>query len=263
MKLSTFLLCSYSILLFACQPGTPEDANAEQPVAGNPPAEGFNEAASDPEAIEIADQVMEAMGGRQAWDSTRYLTWNFFGNRTLLWDKQTGDVRIDSHRDSTVYLINIYDNTGKVKKNSSEMPADSLQKYTDRGKGIWINDSYWLVMPFKLKDSGVTLTYKGEDTIRGGSAADVLQLKFENVGNTPQNKYDVYVDKNSHLVKQWAYYKEAAMDTPNFITPWNDYKEYGSILLGGDRGDRDITEIKVLDEVPAEAFTSFDPITLK
>jgi hypothetical protein len=262
MRRSTLLLCLFLVILLACQPGPPENANSEQP-AGNPPAPGFNEASSDQKAIEIADQVMEAMGGRQAWDTTRYISWNFFGNRTLLWDKQTGDVRIDSHRDSTIYLINIYNNTGKVMQKGTEISADSLQKYVDRGRGIWINDSYWLVMPFKLKDSGVTLTYKGEDTIRGGNEADILQLQFENVGNTPQNKYDVYVEKNSHLVKQWAYYKDAAMDTPNFVTSWNDYKEYGSILLGGDRGERNITEIKVLDEVPAAAFTSFESITLK
>ena len=120
MKLSPILFCFYLSILFACQPSTPENANSEQPI-GNPPAEGFNEAGSDPEAIEIADQVMEAMGGRQAWDTTRYITWNFFGNRTLLWDKQTGNVRIDSHRDSTIYLINIYDNTGKVMMKGTEM----------------------------------------------------------------------------------------------------------------------------------------------
>lgn len=261
MKLSILLLWTSLIMLIACQSET-QEASTEQPY-GNPPAEGFNEAASDQKAIEIADAVMEAMGGRKAWDTTQYIYWNFFGNRALLWDKQTGNVRIESPRDSTIYLINIYDNTGKVMKNGEEIThTDSLQKYVDRGKGMWINDSYWLVMPFKLKDSGVTLTYKGEDTIMGGHAADVLQLHFKEVGNTPQNKYDVYVEKNSHLVKQWAYYREAAMDTPNFVTPWNDYQKHGSILLGGNRGERAITDIKVLEEVPAEAFTSFEPISM-
>ena len=261
MKSSPLLLWVSLIVLAACQPEA-QEASTEQPY-GNPPAEGFNEAASDQKAMEIADAVMEAMGGRKAWDTTRYITWNFFGNRTLLWDKQSGNVRIDSHRDSSVYLINIYDNTGRVMKNGEEIThPDSLQKYVDRGKGMWINDSYWLVMPFKLKDSGVTLTYKGEDTIAGGKPADVLHLRFENVGNTPQNKYDVYVEKSSHLVKQWAYYREADMDTPNFVTPWNDYQQHGSILLGGGRGGRAITNIKVLEEVPAEAFTSFEPLSM-
>ena len=47
--------------------------------AQNPPAKGFNAAGSDAKAVAIADQVMEAMGGRKAWDATRYITWNFLG----------------------------------------------------------------------------------------------------------------------------------------------------------------------------------------
>jgi hypothetical protein len=49
----------------------------------NPPAAGFDEAGSDAKAIQIADMAMEAMGGRKNWDKTRYIAWNFFGNRKL------------------------------------------------------------------------------------------------------------------------------------------------------------------------------------
>jgi hypothetical protein len=53
----------------------------------NPAAEGFNESASDAKAIAIADEVMQAMGGRKAWDKTRYLSWKFFSFRQLTWDR--------------------------------------------------------------------------------------------------------------------------------------------------------------------------------
>ena len=69
----------------------PQDAGAEE----NPPAEGFDLAGSDAEAIRIADRVMLAMGGREAWDSTRHLRWKFFGRRLHVWDKHTGDLRIE------------------------------------------------------------------------------------------------------------------------------------------------------------------------
>lgn len=225
----------------------------------NPPAEGFDLAGSDTAAIEIADKVMQAMGGRSAWDSTRYLSWNFFDIRSLLWDKQTGNVRIEVPGDSAVYLINIKEDTGSVMKKGRKIThPDSLAKYVEEGKKIWVNDSYWLVMPFKLKDTGVTLTYMGEDTLQAGGQADVLELQFEDVGFTPDNKYHVYVDKDEHLVKQWAYFPQAGMDTPRFITPWADYKKYGSILLSGDRGERDISNIQVMERVPDTAFTSMD-----
>ncbi len=62
----------------------------------NPPAPGFNLADSDPEAIRIADQVMEALGGRKNWDKTRYLKWNFFGKRRHTWDRYTGNYRLEA-----------------------------------------------------------------------------------------------------------------------------------------------------------------------
>jgi hypothetical protein len=244
-------------LSFGCATDKSDGSSSEKSV--NPHAEGFNVAGSDQAAVEIADKVMEAMGGRKSWDETRFLTWNFFGARTLWWDKLRGDVRIEMHRsDSTQILVNTFDGKGRVMKNGEELThPDSITFYLDRGKSIWINDSYWLFMPFKLKDSGVTLKYVGEDTTQTGSRSDVLELTFENVGNTPQNKYHVWVDRSDNLVKQWAYYRENVMDAPNFITPWADYQKYGKIVLAGDRGERDITEIAVLENIDKAFFEKF------
>ncbi len=229
--------------------------NAEE----NPPCEGFNMSGSDEKAIEIADKVMVAMGGRKNWDQERFFKWNFFGNRTLWWDKQNGDVRIQMHNaDSSIFLINIFDDSGKVFKNGAELAQpDSVAKYMKKAKGIWINDAYWLFMPFKLKDSGVTLTYVGEGKTESGIDADILQLTFENVGNTPQNKYHVWVDKSDNLVKQWAFYRENNMTEPNFINPWLAYTRHGYLLLSGDRGKRKITDIEVAEKMDEAIFTSF------
>jgi len=230
----------------------------------NPPAEGFNYENSDPEAIAIADNVMLAMGGRESWDQTHYLCWNFFGNRTLIWDKWTGDVRIDSHSDSVQYLLNIHSMEGRVMVKGVEITdTDSLQKLVDRGKQIWINDSYWLVMPYKLKDSGVTLKYLREDTTAIGIESDVLGLTFENVGVTPENHYEVWVDKETSMVQQWAYYRNDTVSAPNMLTPWDDWEQHGDIMLSGNRGDgRLLSDIIVLNDCPENTFTSFDPVDL-
>ncbi len=265
-RILVFLLAPF--LFIACQPGqTTEEQTAEIDGVGlayaNPPAEGFNESASDEKAIAIADSVMQAMGGRKAWDTTQYVSWNFFGARTLLWDKQSGDVRIEVPRDSAIYLINVDSDQGKVAMGGEEITdTDSLTKYIERGKSIWINDSYWLFMPFKLKDSGVTLTYVGEDTIQGGESAEVLELRFEGVGVTPQNKYQVYVDPNDYMVTQWAFYPTVEMDTPRFMTPWAEYEKYGSLMLSGDRGERNITDIEVMETIPEGTFSNLEEFQL-
>lgn len=249
-------------LIAACQSSNEGEVAATSAVAeSNPAAEGFNEEQSDAKAIEWADKVMMAMGGRRSWDTTRYFHWNFFGRRTLLWDKQEQRVRIDSPGDSTIYLVNLADGTGKVKRGEVVFEnADSLATYLDRGRRIWINDSYWLVMPFKLKDSGVTLKYVGQDTTLEGKTAEVLSLTFEEVGVTPQNKYLVYIDPTSELVCQWDFYTNADDEAPRFAMPWKSYQTYGDLKLSGDRGKPQLSEIAVFEHVPDQAFASFDPI---
>ena len=232
---------------------------AQSRKSANPPAPGFDMAGSDPKAVQIADAVMAAMGGRKAWDDTHLIAWNFFGFRKLVWDKWTGTVRVDNLRDDQTVLLNINTDKGRVFRDGKELTEpDSVAKYVKAGKAAWINDSYWLVMPFKLKDSGVTLKYLGDTTAtKDGKPADLIQLTFKGVGVTPDNKYHVWVDKQSHLVTQWAHYPKYTDETPRFTLPWSDYQKHGSILLSGERGDRDLTEIMVFSGLPGEVFSDF------
>ncbi len=225
----------------------------------NPPAPGFNAAASDAAAVSIADEVMQAMGGREAWDGTACLAWNFFGARTLVWDKKAGLCRIEWLKRPQKVIVNLNDGTGKVMLNGVEQThPDSLAKYLDTGKKVWINDAYWLVMPFKLKDSGVTLKYLGDGKTEKGEAADLLQLTFAGVGVTPDNKYQVWVDKKSRLVTQWAYFEKFTDEKPKIINAWGDYRRYGRILLSGERGSRGtLTPIQVMEQAPEGTFTRF------
>lgn len=212
----------------------------------NPHAEGFNVEESDAEAIMIADSVMNAMGGRKAWDNTEVIKWNFFGRRTLDWDKKHNTVAINLISDSILIDLDMSKMAGKVFfKGVQQTEPDTLAKYLERGKTIWINDSYWLVMPYKLKDSGVTLKYSGTDTTAAREPAHVLSLTFDNVGVTPDNKYEVLVSQNDYLVKEWRFFTQATDTIPRFTSPWEEYRQYGQILLSGNRGRSQLSEISV------------------
>lgn len=253
-KMISFLLLLLTAL-YGCNQKSAESSLSEV----NPAAEGFDLANSDPAAVELADSVMAAMGGRKNWDNTRFISWNFFGNRNLVWDKEKGRVRIESLKDSITYLVNLNTLEGKVRVKGQDLPeSDSLKKMLNRGKSIWINDSYWLVMPFKLKDTGLTIKYMGEDTLINGAKCNVMQLTFNKVGDTPQNKYHIYVDLADNLVKQWAYYSEANQDSANFMRPWDNYNRYGKILLSADRSDGGGPKnVKVDETLPDNVFTEF------
>ncbi len=231
----------------------------KQPFTANPAAEGFDYQGSDPKAIVIADAVMQAQGGRGAYDAVRYLSWNFFGSRTLVWDKFTGNVRIDWLKKKQSVVVNVQKNTGQVSLNGVlQTNTDTIAKYVEIGRNVWINDSYWLVMPFKLKDSGVTLKYIGEGKTEGGLDADILQMTFKGVGVTPDNKYHVWVDKNEKLVRQWAFFPKYADEKPQFTTPWDNYftAKPIPIKLSGNRGgtDRSLQSIETPQTVASGTF---------
>lgn len=228
-------------------------------AADNPPAPGFNAADSDPKAIALADEVMAALGGRAHWDATRYITWRFFGFRLHVWDKWTGDIRFEEG-DLTV-LMNIHSKQGRAfAAGAAISDPDTLAAKLDHAYRAWINDSYWLVMPYKLKDTGVTLHYRGLEATQDSRPAQVLELTFKDVGVTPQNKYAVWIDRESRLVTQWAFYRDAADAEPRFTGPWTNWQRHGSILLSDGRGERQHTEVAVFDELSRSVFTSPDPL---
>ncbi len=256
IKTSMFLCCT--CLLLSCGEQN-KSTSADTQNQSYPAMPGFNKAASDSMAIALADKVMKAMGGWESWKDTRYIGWTFLGRRHLIWDKYTGDVRINSLNEEIKIILNIHSMQGKAMKNGAPVTQpDSLQKYLEMGKRIWINDSYWLVMPFKMKDSGVTLTYVGEGKTNDGESSHIVALRFENVGVTPENKFHVWVDKDSHLVIQWAYFQKAEQNEPDFVIPWSDYNKYSEILLSGVRGDLQLTNIMVTDSLNENVFISFE-----
>ena len=220
---------------------------------------------ADARSAEIAESVMERMGGHDAWQATRFLTWNFFGNRRHLWDKHGGDIRVEGtdrdSGDSYLVLMNLNSKEGRGWVNDVEVTEpEELAGLLERGESAWINDSYWVFMPYKLRDPGVTMKHVGEGTMVDERAAEVLELTFADVGRTPENRYLVYVAADSGLVEQWDFYAQASDEEPSFQIPWHDWQPHGDILLSANRGRGSHTGIAVLEQVPAEAFTSPDPV---
>ncbi len=220
----------------------------------NPAAPGFDVEGSDARAVEIADRTMTAMGGRASWDAAQCLGWTIFG-RTHLWNKWTGDYRLEE--DTLVVIMNV--NTGEGRAWRGDAEVTDAAKKTDalsRARSIWINDSYWFIMPYKLKDTGVTLTYLGERATKDDRVTDVLGLTFGNVGDTPENRYEVFVDRESGLVTQWSFFKTAADTEPRFTLPWTGWTVFGGIKLATGRGRTDVTNIRVSAADERAAFSA-------
>jgi hypothetical protein len=218
---------------------------------------------SDPRAVAIAEAVFERLGGRDAWDATRSVRWDFFGSRTHHWQKPTGDLRLripeqqneagESERPELLIWMNLHTRDGRVWEAGEEVrdPA-RLREHLDRAHEIWINDSYWMFMPYKLLDPGVRLDYAGERPLPDGRAADVLDLTFDaGVGYTPENRYEVFVARDTGLVEQWSFFADAADAEPRFTLPWAGWRPFGKIWLATDHGRGKNWNIEVDAAIPA------------
>ncbi|MEL6356763.1 MAG: hypothetical protein AAFQ37_07495 [Bacteroidota bacterium] len=208
---TTLILLLLGTITFACDPATDTPPQTLAELDPNPPAEGFNAEASDARAIAIADSVVWAYGGRRAYDQNRYFKWNFFGVRDLTWDKEDQLVRIDFPAQQAIYLLDYSDMTGAVRIGEEEIThPDSLNKALEQAHNIWINDSYWLVHQFKLKDSGVTLKYVDDTPVDPEAARPsfIIDQTFSKVGVTPQNRYRLYIDKETYRINTWQFFQK-------------------------------------------------------
>lgn len=228
-------------------------------------------AATDPKAVAIAEQVLAELGGQQAWDETRYLHFGFAGRRQHWWDKWDGRYRLEGkNREGQSYVVLMNLNTRVAKAawlDGQPVTGEALEKQVDDAYGAWINDTYWLLMPYKLRDPGVNLAYAGEETI-DGAAYDKLALSFEQVGLTPGDRYWAYVNRATHRMDRWEYILQS--DPPGQAPTawrWVDWQRYGKILLSPLRqqvtGDRSmaLTPIEVLDFLPATVFQDSKPLS--
>ena len=79
---------------------------------------------SDAKAMEVAGRVLKALGGREAWDRTRYLRFGFglekdgkFQGRQHVWDKWSGRYRVEGvtkEGQPFVTLMNVNSKEGRA-----------------------------------------------------------------------------------------------------------------------------------------------------
>lgn len=225
----------------------------------------------DAPARALAARTLEAMGGQQAWDATHFLRFTFAGARTHYWDRATGRHRLDgTTREGQHYTVlhNVQDRLGRVWLDGDEVEGHTAEEWLDRAYEAWINDTYWLLMPYKLLDPGTHLSYGGNEEF-AGRECEVLHLAFGGVGLTPGDRYTVYVDAKTGLVAGWAYVLESfEPGQPPTAWTWGQWHRYGGILLASERkmvgSDRELplADIAVFDELPDRVFEDPAPVEL-
>lgn len=254
MRTLVVLLVSLVVAVCSTEPpgqdagGTDNAQGPETPTAGTGDLE---ERLEDPEVVRIYRGVLDSIAPDDGWERTRYVEFDWIVDReegeplrrSHRWDRERGlhRVRAPVEGGTMTAIIDVERPTrderiwldGELLQ--EEARTDSL---ADRAHGMFINDSYWLLMPFKWTDPGVRARYVGEME-EWGRTYEVVELTFEDVGRTPQNKYRAFVDPASGMFELWQYFPDREESEPSFTNRWTDWRDYGPILLSSRREDRD------------------------
>ena len=230
-------------------------------------------AAAQPAAIApevVAQRVFDIAAG-PAWDQARYIEFSFNVERegkiaasfVHRWDRFTGDYRVsgkDREGRDFVVRLNLNTRAGKAWVNG-ELVADP-KEWIDRGYARFINDTYWLLMPLKLRDPGVTLTSAGMRESECGRILDGVKLTFgEGIGLTPGDQYWVWADRETGLVEVWEMLLQGMKpDDPRRVYRFEDYQRHGNLLLSARKSAADgsaaivLGDIVIRADVPKGAF---------
>jgi len=134
--------------------------------------------------------------------------------------------------------------------NGTPIEGDSLKKLMITAKRMWTNDTYWMLMPYKLRDPGVMLGYDGAVKDSTGKTYDKLSLAFDHVGQTPGDHYWIYVNRANHRIDKWDRVLEGEQPPPVSET-WEGWQEVGGLWFptkhlrpGGNIFTRDVETVR-------------------
>jgi hypothetical protein len=225
-------------------------------------------AAAERSAREIADHLRNALGG-QALDASGYLGFTFAvtedgkdrASYRHAWDRRSGDYKVEgATRDGRVaVLFNIHSRKGRAWVDGKEVSDEALEKWLEFGYGRFINDTYWLLVPFKLQDPGVKLENQGA-TQENGKSFDRLGLSFDaGIGLTPGDKYTLWIDRATSRVDRWEMVLEGN-EPPPVRSDWRDWVERGGVWFSTRKtmGNRAI-ELRDIEVAPSADPARFSP----
>lgn len=139
------------------------------------------------EAEELADEMLAALN-KEGYDTLSFIEFNFGNVHRYKWDKSENKVIVNWEDQDVLLDLN-------RSVNSFSLLELKAYKY-------FINDSFWLVAPFKIRDDGVSrsIVDLGNATERG------LLVTYASGGLTPGDSYLWIIDDNGFPVawKLWT-----------------------------------------------------------
>ena len=169
----------------------------------------------------LLDSIADTYG-YQSWEDVEQISFTFNVDRPTRksarsWQWDVKNSLVSSTIDSATVQYN------KLQVDSTMMGIDAR----------FINDSYWLLFPFKLVWDRDSFSYEvgGIDKASINAAGNrKVSIKYEDMGGyTPGDVYDFYIDANYHIT-EWAW-RKSNDSVPRLRTTWTPPENFNGIWL--------------------------------
>lgn len=165
---------------------------------------------------EILTDKIQAVINQKAWDSTAAVAFTFRGNHHYLWDKKRNLVQVQWGNKKVIYNNQTLD--GVAFENDKKLNDTDKTEAINTANDYFNNDSFWLIAPFKLRDTGTTRSIVIQDN------QEALMVTYTSGGSTPGDSYVWFVDEN-YIPKAWRMWV-SIIPIGGFETSWEDWKTY-------------------------------------
>lgn len=160
--------------------------------------EELPQSAPSEEADLMANSMLQAMN-KEAWDSTKLVSWTFRGEHHYEWNRVENEVLVIW--DDYEVTLNPETIAGEVKKSNQLLSGEEASEMVRLAWDYYNNDSFWLAAPYKLFDPG---TERSIVTCADGRRG--LKITYSSGGTTPGDSYVWILDQQNRPVacKMWV-----------------------------------------------------------
>jgi hypothetical protein len=243
------LAATVGLLSLGCSAYAPHHAGEGQPgmlAAARPP-----ESLGAPQltrADTLIDAWLRAAGGARLWDAVRDVQYTM---TTVWYDPGSG---LEQRRRPRHIWIRKQDGGFRVRVERTEAEGGYVQVWDGQGGWATLNGalladtaravreieavagdvSYWIGLPWKLRDPGVRLRYMRSDS---NAAGEVVEVSFgDGVGLHPGDRYWYYFgDPRSPFPTEVHFLQEGNPPALRERTRWSDWRRSGPATYLGQR----------------------------
>jgi hypothetical protein len=144
--------------------------------------------------------------------------------RTWEWNPKTDTVTYDG-KDKQGNPVKV-----TYKRAELDSQSDAVKTQIDPG---FVNDQYWLLLPFHVVWDGASVTDDGmHETPLGKKSTERIVVKYASGGYSPGDTWELYVGADKR-VQEMTYHRAVAVPgLPNLVNAtWEGYKKAGPLLF--------------------------------